>query len=329
MYPRISRRGFICGGATFMLPQSVNARECACAGKVFIPPGLNSVINFQPRDLNEYPGGTRLCSDERSGVKWPEFEVLRREGVVQGIIVKGTDLEDVADRYKEMRASAKGFLWGSYHLGKRFRRFRTNKKPYEFEEVSGEEQALAYLKALNIEPNSEELVCLDYEETRAPTAFHKTTGEKFFEMMTNAQVADFVRTIKRRIGRILNTRTNIIEEGPAKLDLKKYPYIGECKLWLCHYVNKLDRNSTRDWNRGPDLPKDFNTKNGVLWQWADNVTEGGNCAMRDEKTDPMTFREGVRGVRKCDRNTFMVPDGVHRSKGDELALLKRFWYGSA
>jgi hypothetical protein len=335
MHPHISRRGFICGGAALILPESVNASEdCPCAGQVFVPPGLDAVINFQPRDLDEYAGRTRICSAERQGVRWPEFETLRREEVVQGIIVKGTDLEErtrlVADRYKELRGSAKGLLWGSYHLGKRFRRYRTNKRPYEFDEVPGEEQALAYLSALNIEPGSKELVCLDYEETRTPKTFRDATGEEFFQMMTNKQVADFMQTIKQKIGRypILNTRAGILNDERTKLDLKKYPHIGECKLWLCHYVNKLGRNSTRDWNRGPDLPKGFNTKDGLLWQWADNVTEGGNCAIQDDKLDPMTFRQGVRGVRKCDRNTFMVPDALPRSKSDQLALLRRFWYGS-
>ena len=103
-----------------------------------------------------------------------EWEKLSKEKRVAGVIHKATEGFTVDPEYAERKKEAKkrGYLWGSYHLGR-------SGKP--------EEQADFYLKT--VQPDKDDLIALDLEDVNHT------------RYMSVAEAVQFVQRIHEKLGR--------------------------------------------------------------------------------------------------------------------------------
>lgn len=302
MVNAITRRSFVAGTATMALSNKASAL-CTC-GTFFEPPGRNVVIDYAPRDVFEEPAGAYACKPFASTIAIsPDFAAAKADGV-RGVIRRATGIDGWADidkasyRSERHRASKSGLLWGSYHFSARHLHFCDANLA---QEIPGDIQADMYLMETNPEPN--DLVCLDMEE---PGVSVCGTEKKKRSIMGPDQAVQFIERVKEKVGRypILNTRSLILNAIP----MQQRSRLLKCKLWLSEYVS-MPSAAGRDWNTGPVLPNGVASwEKKVLWQWADDVVSEGDCIKGIN-------RQGVHGIRKCDRNTF------HGG----LDELRRFW----
>ena len=176
---------------------------------------------------------------------------VKSDGIA-AVICKATEGAQIVDKtYVPNRKAFKaaGFKWGSYHFS------------------SGDPailQAENYLT--HVDPQNEELICLDYEPSfRGPN-------------MTFDQMMEFITILHRETDRYpMIYGGSLLRETLAK---QSDPILAQCPLWYAYYPTKSDHPI--------GVPKPWT--DWTLWQYTD-----GNHG-----PSPQT----VKGIGNCDRDTY-------------------------
>jgi len=194
---------------------------------------------------------------------------LRDQDGILGVFHKASEGGDWTDpRYADRRAAAEqaGLYWGAYHFGTAG--------------ASGADQAIAFLRAAQIAPNT--LMALDLElNSRNPD-----------NSMDYDRAEEFVKTIRSATGRL-----PLVYVGAAWGDGEKPngsrkslgkaidedSLLGQCDLWLA------------DYRALPELPGAWAKRGWRFWQYAGDGDNGGPFS---------SYAHNLVGVDHADRSLF-------------------------
>ena len=192
--------------------------------------------------------------------KVSDFNTVKESGIV-GVIHKatqGTNFEDSMYKSRKLAALAAGLMWGAYHFG-----------------VGGDGAAQAEYFLSFVNPGSEDLLVLDFEQN--------TQGSS----MTIAEAEQFVTEVYNKAGRWPGLYGgSYLKE---LLGQSKNPTLANCWFWLSEY--------------GSNAVVPPNWPTWTLWQYTDGVhgpephsVPGiGNCD-RDQFNGELAQLEKLWGV---------------------------------